>query len=110
MDIENEDISDQELIRAVRKRLLADIENRKEAERIVNNIYGGPVGSGGVMDRLAHQPEMGGEGGGGDDFDYFVDIVRRDLPELHPETGKPIGWEKKVHRFRNKKKMMGEEE
>lgn len=38
---------------------------------------------------------------GEDPYSYFVDIQRRDLKD--PETGKSIGWDKSVHRYKTKK-------
>jgi hypothetical protein len=38
-----------------------------------------------------------------EDWDYYVDIQREDLPEINPETGKPLGWKKKVHRYTTKR-------
>lgn len=103
----DDQITEDMLLNAIRKRQLADIE-RRDSERIVNNIYGGGIGAGGVSG------QMGG-GGGGEfqdpaDRDYFVDIVREDLPEINPDTGRPRGWKKRVHRFATgKKKVTGEE-
>lgn len=38
-----------------------------------------------------------------EEWDYYVDITREDLPEINPDTGKPRGWKKKVHRYTTKK-------
>jgi hypothetical protein len=116
MHVEEEDpLSDAALIRAARKRLLSELEPAmKKAESsanhasVVNNVYGGGhgAGDGGLMDR------MGGGGStpageGEDPFSYFVDVTRKDLPDINPATGKPMGWEKSVHRYKQKR---GEEE
>jgi len=100
---EDDETSDAALLKAVRKRILSEVSSPREAAaaKIINKVYGGG-GGGGVMDRLGHQPQMGGEGGE-DPFDYFVNIQRKDLPDINPETGKPIGWEKTVHRYREPK-------
>ncbi len=108
--------------RAIRKRLLDEARatrggrghkgggDEEAMARIVNNVYGGSGGAGfgghsggGVMDRLG-----GGNGGGDapdgeDPFDYLVNITRKDLPDINPATGKPEGWSKTVHRYREPK-------
>jgi hypothetical protein len=55
---------------------------------------------------------MGGGGStpageGEDPFSYFVKVTRKDLPDINPATGKPMGWEKTVHRYKQER---GEEE
>jgi len=97
---------DAALIRAARERVLSELAGREsrrtQAQRIINNIYGG----GGVADGLS--PGAAGASGGGaapDDLDYLVDIERKDLPDINPATGKPMGWSKKVHRYAKKKEM-----
>ena len=116
MDDQNS-ISDMDLVAAIRRRMLEDIQAKKDAEKIVNNIYGGPVG-GGVMDQLGGPASPSPEG----DRDYFVDILRQDYEPgdeamvIDPETGQPVpkkldrgGWQKRVHRFSSpKKKVMAE--
>lgn len=107
----NDDINDEMLVRAMRKRLLDEISRRGEAEKIVNNVYGGPVG-GGVMDQMgAESPD--------DDQSYFVDILRENYEPgdsaqvTDPETGEKVsrvlpkgGWGKYVHRFSQPKKKV----
>lgn len=129
MDPMEQEISDQALIQEIRKRLLDEIRGGKrggDAERIVNNIYGGGVagsgspmqGGGGVMDRMGGPGEMSPE-----DHDYFVDILRQDIGEggqadfVDPTTGQPTsqampqgGWRKRVHRFSVPKKKMMEDQ
>lgn len=95
---EEQEINDAMLVQAMRRRVLEDIRQRGGGGSVINNnVYGGGVGSG---------------IGGGDidpaDREYFVDIVREDLPELNEATGKPKGWKKKVHRFSTSKKKMTE--
>ena len=89
---------DQAIIAAVRRRLLQEIENKGQTSSIINNVYGTgrdpEAGAGDVRGMM-----LGGE----DPFDYMVDIERRDLPDINPETGKPMGWTKKVRRYREKK-------
>lgn len=98
----NKNIDDNVLLAAVRQRILDDIGRKQESQGIVNNIYGGGSPGGhipmrGVSDQLGDAPE------GEDPYDYFVDITRRDLDEVNPNTGKPAGWKKSVHRHRKKK-------
>lgn len=104
-DTMDEEVNDDVLLRAIRQRMLEDLRSpRQSAAPITNNVYGGGVG-GGVRDSMS-DADLGGV-----DRDYFVDIVREDLPDINEATGKPIGWKKKVHRFSTpKKKMMGEPE
>jgi hypothetical protein len=102
---------DAALIRAARERVLSELAGREsrrtQAQRIINNIYGG----GGVADGLSPGALGGGNGGAGlgtsdageDPYDYFVNIKREDLPDINPHTGKPVGWSKEVHRFRNRR-------
>lgn len=105
-DNHNDDgLDDAALVRAARKRLLGELSGKagskaKKADAVqsIINNYGG----GGVMDHLATRTPVGGEPGE-DPYDYFVDISRKDLG-INPETGKPIGWEKSVHRHRGDKK------
>lgn len=99
-----EDLSDAGLLKAVRRRLLGELAAKREREansqKIVNNVYGsgGPQHMGGGLAEKMH-------GTGEVDpglYDYFVDIDRQDK-ELNPETGKPAGWKKSVHRYRTPK-------
>jgi hypothetical protein len=100
----DEEINDAMLIQAMRRRVMEEIGDRggRGASVVNNNVYGGGLGSGG----------NGGIGGGDttdpSDRDYFVDIMREDLPELNPLTGKPKGWKKSVHRFSTGKKKVTE--
>jgi hypothetical protein len=94
----NEDEYQEILRQAIRDRILSEVRQPKGFERIVNNVYGGPIAGeknqglgGGVVG------EMGGMSP--DDREYFVDIMREDLPEINPETGKPKGWRKSVRRY-----------
>ncbi len=94
-------LDDAALIRAARKRILAEFEAKSGGGGMSSTInnYGGGSG-GGLMERM-------NGGGGGDDADlrdYLVDIERRDLPEMNPHTNKPVGWTKRVHRFTQEKK------
>jgi hypothetical protein len=113
---QQQDISDIDLIRAIRKRMLDEIGSRGDAERIVNNIYGGSLPSGGgVMDQLGGAASSSPE----EDRDYFVDIMRQNFEPgdeaefLDPQTGQPVkrpmergGWQKRVHRFSAPKKKV----
>lgn len=98
MQLENDDLSDAALIRAARKRLLSEFDaSTKPSPAITNNVYNTPS-QGGLMDHLG-----GGAAGAEDPFDYYVDVSRKDAP-INPDTGKPGGWEKSVHRHRDQKK------
>lgn len=100
----DQEINDNLLVSAMRKRILDEINKREQAHQasVTNNVYGGS-GEGshhkmsGVGDQLGQAHE------GEDPYDYFVDITRKDLPDINPHTGKPAGWEKSVHRHRKKK-------
>ncbi len=94
-------LDDAALIRAARKRILRELEisgggaGGGGGAAVTNNVYGG----GGLMERMNGAPSNDA-----DLKDYMVDIERRDLPELNPLTGKPMGWTKKVHRHVEEKK------
>lgn len=97
-------VNDDMLLAAIRRRLLEEIQaggaGSSEAAQIINNVYGSaPVGSNGIVEGMS-----GGGGGqpGGDDFEYMVDISRRDQFDPEDPTRK-IGWDKSVHRHRKKK-------
>jgi hypothetical protein len=109
--------SDMDLVAAIRRRMLNEIQEQKDAERIVNNIYGGSIPGGGVMDRLGSAASPSPE----EDRDYFVDILRQNYEPgdeaevIDPETGMPVkqqlqagGWKKRVHRFSSPKKKVME--
>ena len=111
-----QEISDQALIQAMRKRILDEIARRSDAEKIVNNVYGGSIGGSGVMDRLG-----GADQASPDDNSYFVDILRQNYEPgdeaemVDPNTGMPVkkplphgGWAKRVHRFSAPKKKVME--
>jgi hypothetical protein len=94
------------LRQAIRDRILSEVRSPRDVEKVVNNVYGGPItGSGknqglggGVAGEMAGEDAMSPE-----DRDYFVDIMRQDLDpnEIDEETQKPYGkgWRKKVHRY-----------
>ena len=94
-------VTDQQLLAAMRQRILNEIEKRQEQQAIINNVYGGggdyQSRSSGVADQLGTASD------GEDPYDYFVDITREDLPDINPATGKPAGWKKSVQRYRKKK-------
>jgi hypothetical protein len=95
-------LDDAQLIQAARRRLLRMLESGESPASIINNIgSGGPSGSsGGLVEKMS--------GGGEEDpglFDYLVDIEKTDIPGGEGE--KPIGWRKKVHRYRTKKGESG---
>jgi len=93
-----EDEYNEMLRQAIRDRILSEVKQPRDVERIVNNVYGGP---------LTHEKNQGLGGGlvsemagvAPEDRDYFVDIMREDLPEINPDTGKPRGWRKTVKRY-----------
>lgn len=90
-------VNDQMLLDAIRQRIMRQISSQQSISPITNNIYGtGPSGRQGVSENMA-QPQQ--ESGGGDPYEYMVDINRRDIfdPE-DPE--RKIGWDKNVRRYR----------
>lgn len=111
---QSEDINDQVLAHALKRRMMRDLEERGMggATQITNNNIGSGGGGGGGG---------GGMMGGGEmpedprDMQYFVDIVRENLEpgdEYDTADGKRKatrnGWRKQVHRFVvPKKKRMG---
>lgn len=97
----DDDLSDETMVREMRRRILEQIRHAGggggQAQSITNNVYGGAVpggGGGGVREQAGGDMPMPQ-----DDRDYFVDIMREDLPEINEATGKPKGWKKTVHRF-----------
>jgi hypothetical protein len=83
-------IDDQSLIRAARKRILRELAGQHEnAGSAGSPKYAG----GGLMEKM-----NGGQSDNDDLFSYLVDIEKNDKRD--PETGKTIGWTKKVHRHR----------
>ncbi len=97
---DDDPLDDAALIKAARKRILRQLDAEQTgggANSVINN-YGG--GGGGLMERM----NGGGEAEDPGLYDYLVDIERRDLPEINPDTKKPVGWTKKVHRHREEKK------
>lgn len=112
---DQKNITDDDLVRAIRARMLEDIKKKADAERIVNNVYGGPIVGGGIAEQMGPQP--GDPVGSPADRDYFVDIMRQDYEPgdeamvIDPATGQQIpqklargGWSKRVHRFSSPKK------
>lgn len=102
-------LSDDALLKAVRRRILDEVSAKQAASSIINNnLYGGSAHAGGASDTGGVMGLLGGGNGGvtpanGDDpYSYFVDVARKDLP-INPETGKPMGWEKSVHRYKKRK-------
>ena len=87
---------ERELDRAIKARILQEIEAKQERAQIVNNLYGGggapePRDGGGLQDRFSPAGE--------DPFDYFVDIERVPIDPKDPAQG----WKKKVRRYRTPK-------
>lgn len=97
---------------AVQERILDEIRAKAAQQQasVVNNVYGNhqagggggggsdPVSGRGIMDMM--DPEA---------FDYKVHIKRDALRDdagniiYDPKTGKPVGWDKSVHRYRSPK-------
>ena len=100
-------ITDAVLLEAIRQRMMDEIGKQRETN-VINNLIGGgsdalPAvrGSRGVGEFVGQaNPSSAGEGLSPEDMDYLVDITREDLPGLNPDTGKPRGWKKTVHRYR----------
>ena len=108
-------ITDDDLLQAIRKRLLEEIMAERQSQNVIQNIIGrglpsspsspsGQSGAGGVFQEMGYRPTP-------DDFEYGVDIERRDVygpdPNWIPEPGSeekaPLiktGWEKFVKRYR----------
>lgn len=76
----------QQMLRRIRQRMLESVKEKAAAGG------GHAEGPGGMMEHMS--PE---------DSDYFVDITRKDLPDVNPLTGKPEGWSKNVHRYKKKR-------
>lgn len=85
-------LSERDLVYALRRRMLRDL-NRKQMEQAQSEAP--QHQSGGLAEAML---------GEDDPYDYKVKITKKDLADLHPGTGKPLGWEKEVHRYREKKK------
>ena len=98
-------ISDQMLLQAIREKALNDIKAQHAAQSIINNYGSSGAGSplGGSAGVGSAMSDAGSGSPGEDPFDYWVDITRKDLPEINEATGKPAGWEKSVHRHRTPK-------
>jgi hypothetical protein len=92
-------LTEMDLVEAAKRRILRELE-REQAAQVVNNLTQGGGGMGGAQGQSI-QDMMGS--GTPEDWDYFVDITREDLPDVNPATGKPKGWKKSVHRFTNRK-------
>lgn len=84
--------TDEILLRALRKRILKDMQKGEgQGSSIVNNLYGGGSSheSGGPIGKDVLDPGA---------FDYYVDIAK--------EADKDGNWKKKVHRYREPKGEM----
>lgn len=88
MSLFNDPRFEQQMAARIRRRMLEAMAERASG---APPAAAGGAGPGGVMGALGGDPE---------DADYMVDIERRDLPDINPETGKPVGWTKKVSRKR----------
>lgn len=104
----DQQIDDNVLLQAIRQRMLDEIKAKREAAAIINNnLYG--QGGGGPSGIQAGMHDAA-PSGGGDDRDYFVDILRENIDPENPS----LGWKKTVHRHTEpkgknpKKKVMPE--
>ena len=102
-------ITDAVLLEAIRQRMMDEIGKQHESN-VINNLIGGSSdalpatrGARGVSEFAGQATSSGAEGLSPEDYDYLVDITREDLPEINPATGKPMGWKKTVHRYREEK-------
>jgi len=119
----------------IRQRIQEQLDARDQQRRgtfeelgAIKNILGGQGGGyqpgPSVYGQMAQQPQqptqqpgMAAPPGGGqqispEDYQYYVDIEKRDVygePEIDPETGmpmkqKPLGWDKSVKRYAKRAK------
>jgi len=84
---------------AIKKRILEEIGQRSQGQTI-NNFQGGAPLASESRAPNSLQEAMFDPGA----FDYMVDIEKTD--QIDEKTGKPIGWNKKVHRYRQPKGEM----
>jgi hypothetical protein len=114
---------EEELLRALKARLLREIESQPAAPSF--NIY---AGGGGVPSGIQEYMSAGGSkspanmaaaeqaGMTPEELEYMVNISRRDVEAVvgQDEEGNPIrkkiGWDKRVHRFAGPKGEMNPEE
>ncbi len=86
--------------------------SEKKSKTLYKTIIGGGGGRGlsDMMGGSPGSPIPGGSEMSPEDYEYFVDIIRKEIPQkLDPETGEildPGGWEKNVHRYRKKKDLI----
>lgn len=110
-------ITEKMLLNALRRRLLEELQAKREERATIQNIIGGGAGAGGgrgLYDQFAGSPGVPSPVDPGQ-YDYLVDIIRRQIPEgateVDPVTGEPVsypegGWSKRVHRYRQPKKKV----
>lgn len=92
-----------ELQQAIRKRILEEISQARQAQ-VINNVYGGGGASPGSAE--AQVPRSLREAMTNfdpKDYNYFVDIEREDV--VGPE-GEKLGWKKRVKRYADPKERM----
>lgn len=100
----DEQVTDDMLLAAIRQRILDEINRKEQQAQIINQIYGGKGGespqgqAGGVMGALGNASGMSPE-----DYNYYVDISRQDVFDPQ-DPSRRIGWDKKVHRYKEPKK------
>ncbi len=81
--------------KAVRERLKKSVSAQKKAQLDKEFAKTKAPARGGVMEALGNGGDMSD-----DEFDYWVDIARRDVMD---KNGEVIGWDKNVHRHRDPK-------
>lgn len=86
-------LSDMTLVRALRAKMLEDLQTKKDAASIVNNVYGG-YGAPQAHQNAAKELASQGSVDDPENYDYRVKIKRT------PTPGVPGGWEKEVMRER----------
>ena len=91
-------ITDEAIMDAIREQMLARIKSQNDARTVNYMLGGGQSGAkGGVFETLGAPSASPVTPDEDPDLDYFVDILKND--NIDPETGKSIGWKKKVHRY-----------
>lgn len=84
-----------EISKAIKKRILDEINSRAQAQNVINNYVGGEP-SRPKTESATLAERMSKSDGEDDPFDYKVMIGRKNRPDGD-------GWDKLVHRYRKKK-------
>jgi hypothetical protein len=82
------------LEQAIKKRILDEISRESRSAQVINNFQGGAPLASEARKPDSLQEAMFDPGA----YDYLVDIEKSDVFE--PGGDKPIGWRKKVRRYR----------